>query len=338
MRVIFSTGLAHEMGGGARYAAKLAERFSERGIKCTTVPYTRLELALPIGVRHVVYLFRVLLPLIGADVVLAFDTWSVGIPSLIAAKILGRPFIVRVGGDFLWEQYVERTGDMVKLSEFYDTRRDKWNLKERIVYRGTHFLLKHADVLACNSRWQIELWRRVYDVPLTQATVIENEYPARRPSTPPTEKNFVAAGRPMKLKQEGLLMQIFHELVKKYDDVSLDLHALPADAHRARIASCYAVVLASVSDVSPNVIIDAVLYGKPFICTKDTGISERLGNTGIFVDTQDKEALTRAIESLLDPKVYADIERRIKAFTFTRDWNAVADDFLKAITTCVSSR
>jgi glycosyltransferase involved in cell wall biosynthesis len=336
MRIIFSTGPVHQMGGGTKYASVLAERFNARGLQSRTVSYSRLELTLPIGIRHLVYFFRVLIPLMRADAVLAFDTWSVGIPAVCAAKLLGKPFLVRVGGDFLWEQYVERTGDLVKLSEFYDTRKSNLNTKERIIYRGTKFLLTHADVLACNSKWQIDLWRRVYGVPLAQAVVVENVYPPRRQGTSPVQKNFVAAGRDVKLKQETLLKEIFSRIQKHHPDVSLDMRSLPPAEHQKRVAECYAVVLASVSDVAPNVIIDAVLYDKPFVCTADTGITERLGGTGLFVDTQNTQALQDAIMSLLDPGVYQAQKKKIELFSFTRDWDAVADDFLTAIQTCVS--
>jgi hypothetical protein len=270
MRVIFATGPVEEKGGTAKYASQLQMEFNKKGIDVAAVPYTSVELSLPIGIRHLVYFYRFVFPLMRADVAFAFDTWSVGIPSLLAAKLLGKPFIVRVGGDFLWEQYVERTGDMVKVSEMYDTRQHTFNLKERIVYKGTQFLLKHADVLACNSQFQIDLWRRVYNVPLAQAIVVENLYPPKKQESVPTKKNFVAAGRTLKLKQEPMLIGLFEEIKAEYPDVELDMQSLPPTEHQRRVSSCYAVVLASVSDFAPNVIIDAISFGKPFVCTQDT--------------------------------------------------------------------
>lgn len=336
MKVLFATGLAHEMGGGAKYASQLQIEFNKKGVDSRAVPYTNLELSLPVGIRHFVYFCRFFFPLMRADVAFAFDTWSVGIPSLLAAKLLGKPFIVRVGGDFLWEQYVERTGDIVKVSEIYDTRKDKFNLKERIVYRGTKFLLEHADVLACNSQFQVDLWRRVYGVPLKQAIVVENLYPPKKPGIAPTKKNFVAAGRAMKLKQEPMLIELFEEIKKEFSEIELDMQSLPPEEHQKRVSSCYALVLASVSDFSPNVIIDAISYGKPFVCTKDTGIRERVGHLGFFVDTQNREELKQAILSLLDPLVYDAKKKEIDAFSFTRDWSQVADDFVAVLKRCVS--
>jgi glycosyltransferase involved in cell wall biosynthesis len=94
------------------------------------------------------------------------------------------------------------------------------------------------------------------------------------------------------------------------------------------------VVQASISDVAPNAIIDAVVYGKPFVCTADTGIRERLEGTGLFVDTTDEAALRGAIETLLDPHEYARIQKRVQNFSFVRTW----DDIAKDITHIIANR
>ena len=335
MKIVFATGPIDEKGGPAKYATHLAEQFVRQGIKVKIVPF---QSSLPSGLRHLAYFLRLLFALISADAVLAFDTWSVGFPAVFAAKTLRKASIVRIGGDFLWEQYVERTGDMVKLSYFYQNAKDKLNSKEQTIFRGTGFLLRNASVLAFNSQFQIETYRAAYGLSLQNAVVIENVYPHKKENSDPTKKNFVAAGRALKLKQEALLLQVFEELQETYPDITLDLEPLSPEEHQARVASCYAVILGSLSDVSPNVIIDAVIHERPFICTSDTGIKERLENVGLFIDTQNKDALSRSIESLLDPSVYKKMKTQVKLFSFVRTWEDVSNDFLTAIRSCVSSR
>jgi hypothetical protein len=153
-------------------------------------------------------------------------------------------------------------------------------------------------------------------------------YPPRKEYMPPIAKTFVAAGRPIKLKQEAMLRRIFEDVQRRHPDISLDARTLPGPQHRARVASSYAVILASVSDVSPNAIIDAVVNGKPFICTNDTGIKERLANTGLFVDTQDEKVLSGAIESLLQPDEYARVSACVQKFDFVRGWGDLAEDVI----------
>ena len=50
------------------------------------------------------------------------------------------------------------------------------------------------------------------------------------------------------------------------------------------IKKCYAVVLPSFSEDSPNFILEAISFGKPFILTKDNGYYEKLEDIGLFID------------------------------------------------------
>lgn len=325
MRVLFALGDTKETGGWANYARNLEREFLSRNIVVETRAYTSELRALPSGLRHLVYALRLLAPMKRADVVLAVDTWSTGLPALLASRIIGRPLVVRVGGDFLWEQYVERTGELVKLSEFY--RGDmRLSLKERVIYAGTRLLARHAH-LAFNSAWLRDIWTDAYALNRKHVSVIENTFPARKEGVAPLKRNFIAAGRPIRLKNERLVREVVDELKVAYPDIELDTQSLSSDAHQERVASCYAVVLASVSDVAPNSIIDAIVYGKPFIAPSDTGLFERLQGTGLFIDTLDRAALTDALRTLLDPAVYEQVAEQVRRFSYVRGWDVVAGEF-----------
>ncbi|MEK7511142.1 MAG: hypothetical protein AAB582_02815 [Patescibacteria group bacterium] len=325
MRILFALGNTEETGGWANYARNLEREFSSRGMVVETHAYTPGVRAFPSGLRHLLYGLRLIIPATRADVVFAIDTWSTGLPAVLVTLMVRRPLVVRVGGDFLWEQYVERTGEPVKLSEFYNTERTL-SIKERIVHLGTRFLTRHAHI-AFNTAWLRDLWSEPYSLRHEQVAVIENVFPARQKGIPPVKKNFVAAGRPIRLKNELLMREVFTDLQAVYPDIELDTRPLPSEEHQRRVASCYAVVLASVSDVAPNSVIDAVVHGKPFIAPKDTGLSDRLENTGLFIDTLDREAFADAIRTLLDPEAYERIAERVRAVTYVREWKTVADEF-----------
>jgi glycosyltransferase involved in cell wall biosynthesis len=325
MHILFALGNANETGGWANYARNLEREFAARGIAVETRAYSPGLLALPTGLRHLVYALRLVGLVARADAVLAIDTWSTGLPAMLVCRLFRRPLVVRVGGDFLWEQYVERTGDLVRLSDFYKANK-QLSLKERIIRSGTRLLARHAH-LAFNSAWLRDIWKDAYGLRMERTSVIENAFPSRKEGVPPMRKNFVAAGRAIRLKNEPLLREVFTELRAADPDIELDTQPLPPEEHQKRIAECYAVVLASVSDVSPNGVIDAVVYGKPFIATSDSGLAGRLQSTGLFVDMRDREALIGAVRTLLDPAEYERIAQRIQAFSQVREWKDVADDF-----------
>lgn len=339
MNILLATGLfPPDVGGHSKYAKAIRDELVRMGHKAPVVAYGALEKKLPLGVRHVVYFLR-LLPHIGkCDAVLAFDTWSVGLPALIATKLFGKKFMVRIGGDFLWEAYVERTGDLVKLSEFYTAPRPL-NLKERIIRRATEWFIHHTDALVFTTTWQRDLWQSAYGFEAHQAFLVENHYAEKKGSLVPEGRVFVAAGREMKLKNIARLKEAFLRVQKRHGDITLETDSLPPREHKARVERCYAMVVPSISEVNPNNAIEALSLVKPFIAPKDSGIYDRLKDVGLFVDTSNTDELERGIESLLDEEVYATYVAKIQAFSYTHSWEEMTEEFISiAHTICASSR
>lgn len=336
MKIVIATPLyPPEIGGPAVYAKELNERFAASGINIMLVKFSDMR-RYPKFLRHAVYFWRVFRAAQGADAILAFDTWSTGMPAILVAKVRRQKMIVRIGGDFLWETYIERTHMLVKLSEFYKIKRN-FSYKEHLIYFGTHGIIRCADALVFNTAWQKDLWERAYGFNPQKASVIENEYPAQREMSPARGRVFIAAGRSHSLKNMGVLKTAFAYLQNTYPDIELDTRSLPPDEHKARIRSAYAVIIPSVSEVSPNAAIDAIRFGKPFIMSSDTGVRERLADAGIFVDTLDMEELRIAMESLLDIREYARVQVRVQAFAFAHSWEEVTKEFLLLIRTLCAS-
>ncbi|MDQ5893195.1 MAG: hypothetical protein QG640_206, partial [Patescibacteria group bacterium] len=97
---------------------------------------------LPKVVRHVNYLFKLLNKAKGVDLIFAQDTVSVGLPALIASRILKKKFFVRVPGDYAWEQSVQRFGVKESIDDFQNK---KYGLKveflrklQKITVNGAH--------------------------------------------------------------------------------------------------------------------------------------------------------------------------------------------------------
>jgi len=324
-----------EIGGPSAYAKELADHLRARGVEVSVEKFSEVR-RYPKGLAHLIYFFRVWRALRGAHALLILDTWSTGVPALLVARMRGVKTIVRIGGDFLWEQYVERTGELIKLSEFYSVPRN-FSPKERFIFRGTRWLTRTADRLAFKTAWQERLWEHAYGFSPQKASVIENAYPNTREASPAKGRVFVAVGRTRVLKNISLLTEVFVELRKKYPDITLDTRALPPGEHEARIRDAYAVIIPSVSEVSPNTAIDAIRYGKPFILSSDTGAGERLAEASIFIDTLRADELSKAIEHLLNPLAYARACKRVQTFTFTHSWEKVANEFLEIIMTLCAS-
>lgn len=144
MRLLIATGIyPPDIGGPATYAAQLFERLPKYGIEVRIITYAdepqitknrnyqlpttllgrsapssarkpfrfsgnysliSISRELPKGIRHLFYFFKVLWHGREADIIYALDTVSAGLPAAMAAKILRKPFVVKVVGDYAWEQ------------------------------------------------------------------------------------------------------------------------------------------------------------------------------------------------------------------------------------------
>jgi len=310
------------------YARELDEAFKKAGHNVSVAVFSSYAW-LPLGVRHIVFFFKLLRVSRGAHFVLALDTWSVGMPALCVAKITHTPLVVRIGGDFLWESYVGRTGEQIVLTEFYEKPR-KLSLKESLIQSGTRYLVRNAVPLF-TTRFQRDLWHRAYGA-REDSPIVENFFPGSigtyLPSRGPV---FVSAGRNIALKNTLLLQRVMSRLANDHPGLELDTRFLQGEEHSRRLAQAYALVIPSLSEVCSNSAIDAVYLGKPFICPKDTGTSERLTECGLFVDTRSEGALTQAIESLLDPQVYEKLASAARSFSFTHSWDEMANEITTAL-------
>ncbi|HEY8309017.1 MAG TPA: glycosyltransferase [Gemmatimonadaceae bacterium] len=329
MKILIATGIyPPEVGGPAKYAQALDAELKRRGFAPDVLIYSQHGRGLPIGLRHAWYFLLALTRMRRTTFVLALDTWSAGLPALIAARLMRKTVVVRIGGDFLWESYTQRTGQLVKLSAFYTSPR-AFTRKERLIRRGTSFVLRHADVLLFNSAWQRDIWLAAYRFAPGKASVLENEFAGVHPSES-NGKVFVAASRGIRYKNIPALERVFMRIAQKHPDVSLDMRVLPPAEHLARLRSAYAVVVPSVSEINPNTVWEGVSTGKPFICPVETGCRERLDGLGFFVDTADEAALEAALEQLLVESEYQQFASAIRAFSFRHDWSQIADEVLES--------
>src|SRR3989344_9578793 len=110
MKIVIAAPLyPPEIGGPATYAKLLLEGLSQKGIEVDIVKFSEVR-HLPKLIRHYAYYRRVLRSARGADAVLALDPASVGLPAMYAARKAKKPFVVKIVGDYAWEQGIQRFG------------------------------------------------------------------------------------------------------------------------------------------------------------------------------------------------------------------------------------
>ncbi|MDE2071702.1 MAG: glycosyltransferase family 4 protein, partial [Patescibacteria group bacterium] len=106
--------------GPATFAGQLVDYLTTRGERVVVVRYSEVE-RLPPVVRHLVYFFKLYRASAGCRAVLALDPVSVGLPALWLSRVRHMPLVLRLGGDYAWEQGVTRFGINSTLDEFVRT-------------------------------------------------------------------------------------------------------------------------------------------------------------------------------------------------------------------------
>lgn len=329
LTIVIATGIyPPEVGGPAEYARQLYETFITQRYKVSVVTYQDLKL-FPTGLRHFFYFLKLCINSIDADYIIALDTFSVGLPAVIFARLFGKKIVVRVGGDFLWEAYVERTKDPVLLSDFY-TKKRKYSLKESVIFKLTEFVLHYTSSVVFSTVWQKDLMSVPYNLVESKSRIIENMYPIpeTRIHMQKDTKVFLSPSRDRVIKNKEALRLAFIKATEHNPEAALDTHIVSHEVLLERIAEAYAVVIPSLSEVSPNMAFDAIRYGVPVIVTSDTGIKDRLSGMALFVDPLSVDSIASGIRRMLDPLVYNECKKNITSFSMTHSWNEIAQEFI----------
>ena len=317
-----------QIGGPAQYAVNLAREFKALGHEVVVAKFSAVG-RWPSGLRHLVYFFKLWRRLRPGDWCLILDASSVAWPAVWAARLRGAKTVLRIGGDFLWESYVERTGDLVLLRQFYQTTLPRWNLKERLIFRLTRATFGRADRIVFNTDWQRAIWREPYGLAQTKTAIVENYGGDKKESFQPTAKIYLFAARPLKLKNEANLRRAFALAKQERPEIELEVwHDLPAAPFAAKLDQSYAVIVPSISEVSSNLAREALARGKPLILTRESGDAARLGVASVLVDPLSITDLKVKIVQLADAPFYERERARASAWSAPRSWPAVAADFL----------
>ena len=325
MKLVLATPLyPPEIGGPSTYAKLLEEGLSEKGIEIELVKFATVR-HLPKVLRHVAYFSRVYRALKSADLVLALDPVSVGLPACFAAFLARKPFVVKIVGDYAWEQGQQRFGVAASLDEFVKMRRVPfavWLL--RLVQRG---VASHAARIIVPSNY-LKGIVMTWGISSDTIEVIYNAVPLQKPGTMPEavaaqpHPLVVTAGRLVPWKHiDGII-----DAVSGLPEVSLAIVGggplraalarraseklsgrailtgnVPHEELLAVVKSADIFVLNSSYEGLSHLLIEAQALGVPTIATDAGGNPEVITNevNGLLIPVGDTSALSRALARML---------------------------------------
>ncbi len=157
-RITIATGLfPPDIGGPATYTALLADALAQEKIS-VRVSYFGAVRRMPRMMRHAMYFLRLLFTARGSDIIFAQDPVSVGLPALVASRMLGTRFILKIVGDYAWEQEQAKNAKRKARNEtvfetpeaFQNRRHGLMTEARRWIQR---FVARHADQIIVPSQY-----------------------------------------------------------------------------------------------------------------------------------------------------------------------------------------
>lgn len=331
MRILIATPLTPSQSGGpAQYAFNLRLSLESFDHTVDTISFVKVS-HLPSVLRHIYLFFQAMSHVRESDFIIILDTVSMAVPVLLAALLYRKTAVIRVGGDFLWEQYTERTKEKILLREFYECTRTSFTYKERLILLiQKYFVLRLANTLVFSSEWLASIWQEPYNLK-TKIVTIENAY-LPYPKPPLQEKRsrtVVWIGRELALKNVDSLDAAIEKLQKKqcaveYKKFSDLTHAQVLET----LKTSGLLVIPSLSEVSPNLVLEALALNVPVILTAECGIYNRLTDAVTWVNPKSVDAIAQSIEYTLTDAGYREACARAASFNLVRTYNEIAKEFL----------
>lgn len=343
-KILIATGVyPPEVGGPATYTALLEKEMPKRGIEVSVLPF-RVVRELPKVVRHIAFLFKVLALGRKADLLYAQDPVSVGFPTMLAAKILNKPFLIRVAGDWVWEQSAQRFGVKDSIDDFQNK---KYGFKIEFLRAIQKMTVRHANCAITPSKYFRNLvsgWNPKKENVMTIYNGINfGEIAENDGKFEP--KTIFSAGRLVPWKGFDILIEIVkkmpgwklfiagdgpdrEKLSKLIEEGGLKEKAfMLGDIERRemikKIQNSEIFILNTSFESFSFVIVEAMFAGTPVISTDIGNISEIIenGKEGILVNPGDKVAIIGAVQKLSDPEFRNQIVKNavLKAKTFSID-------------------
>ena len=309
MRIVIATPLyPPEIGGPATYVALLEEGLPTKGIEVEVVKFSDVR-HLPKLIRHYAYYRRVLTAARNADMVFALDPVSVGLPALKAAQKAGKPCIVKIVGDYAWEQGQQRFGVTQNLDDFVKTHQTSFMV--RILQKIQTQVATTASRVIVPSEYLkrvVSAWGTSSD----NIKVIYNsvELPKDIPEYRKEDGIFiVSAGRRVPWKG----FEAIERVAEKHGDWRVSIASgLPRLEVLARIKAADVFVLNSSYEGLSHVLIEALSLGVPIVATRVGGNPEVVtdGEDGLLIPSGDDTALENAIARIVSD---AELRTRLSA-------------------------
>ena len=363
--ICLATGIyPPDIGGPAVYVPSLAKELISLGHTVSVLTYSNVdsdsddkeqEYSLKrikrgnTVINYIRYFFALLKITKGKDIIYTFDTMSAGLPTMFVSFIRRIPYVVRVGGDFIWERYIGAAKDPVSLREFYAKQ---LYTQDKFRFFLINRVLSRAKKLMFTTQFQLDLFEPVYRFKKKNVTIINNPIPNIEENIIHEKKNntivfpcrFIEKSNLFRLMDafdssinpdnftlvlvgDGPIKKdvIAYAMTKKYSK-HIDIRdRISRKGVWKLFADSHAFICPSITDISPNSVMDAIAIGIPFAVTKETGY-DWLSTYAYCFDPMSVEDITKAFNALMNEETYQKMKQKEHAIFYNQTMSKIAKD------------
>lgn len=229
MKIVIATPLyPPDIGGPATYAQTLDVELGKRGVAVSVVSFHTVR-HLPKGFAHLLYTIKLFRACAGADILLALDPVSVGLPAALVALLRNKQLVVKVVGDYAWEQGTQRFGVTDTLDAFVKKPSSAFPLPVRCLRMIQTFVASRANCLIVPSKYLQSIVAQWGIVP-QKISVVYNAFPgvgdlsdkaACRSKLGLSGTIILSAGRLVPWKGFDVLVNVFAQVESTVPDAEL---------------------------------------------------------------------------------------------------------------------
>ena len=289
--------------------------------------------------------------------IFTLDGFTVALPAILAGIILRKKVILRIGGDFVYESFLEEFLNIKEITfeEYYVNfkKYEKMMLeKNRVLYFKylvQKFVLENCYGIIFNTSWQKDIYLSHYKfknvdklfviqnpVEEINSEIFENEKLSEEFENSVKDNKFIFTSITRNIPYKNLtrLKKVFLELESTssspegggregavYLETTQGSHA----SCIKRISMSRAYICASISDISPNQVQEALSLKIPVIISKYTGITNILKEAGVarVVDPFDIEDIKNAVLEMCDDNIWNKYKQNLEKFSWPQNWNSL---------------
>ena len=350
VKILIAAGIyPPDAGGPAVHAKAQLEGFRTLGFETGLVALAHYR-KYPRVIRHIFYFREICKQIHKYDIIYAHDAIGSGIPALLAARIFGKKFVVRVGGDVAWERQAEQIN--LSMNEWYNKG---YHLKDRM-FSLSRWLLRRADLVIVIGESLKKLYVKYYGINPEKIKVILNPLPEINNFKTEEKRMMIFASRLTSYKNLPVVLKALSKVILENNDFrfmimgdgpnkkSLQLLAkslklgenvhFPGTVNQQTVlnhtSSCLFTIAPALTEFNPNYVLQGVGLGKPFLISRENDLPFSVPEE-FLINPSDELEIYGRIKWLLTPEGYSEAKKLTKSLNFKMSWEDNLKSNIEAI-------